>query len=95
MTGARELDCYGDEYKDLVSGVTDKIEAIADVQCQTRYDHVISEAEAEIADAEKKSATGAKNWKMPKRNLMTVIRNWKMPERNLRKDSVNLKIMHS
>ena len=69
VDGARELDCYGDEYKDLVSGVTDKIEAIADVQCQTRYDHVISEAEAEIADAEKEVSDGRKELEDAKKEL--------------------------
>ena len=66
VAGAAELNCYGDEYENLVDTVADRIEAIADERCEIRYAEVqeegqqeIADAEAEIADAEAELADAA------------------------------------
>lgn len=63
---AAELDCYGDEYEEKIECIVDKIESIADAQCQLRYDNVIAEAmdsineaKQEVADGEQKLADAA------------------------------------
>ena len=40
VEGAKELNCYGDEYDDLIDGVVEKIEAIAGEQCDIRYNEI-------------------------------------------------------
>ncbi len=66
VAGAAELNCYGDEYENLVDTVEDRIEAIADERCEIRYAEIqeegqqeIADAEAEIADAEAELADAA------------------------------------
>ena len=52
VKGAEELNCYGDEYEDLVDSVVTGIEDIADERCEIRYAQVQEEGQQEIADAE-------------------------------------------
>lgn len=42
VDGAKELNCYGDEYDSLVDKVVDRIEEIAGKQCEIRYDEIRS-----------------------------------------------------
>lgn len=58
VSGAETLDCYSDAYETLVDGVVSNVEAIADVQCETRYHEVISKAQTEIDDAQKELSDG-------------------------------------
>lgn len=58
VDGALELTSYTDEYDDTVSAVAAKIEEIAGVRCEIRYNTVLEEAEAEIADAKRELADG-------------------------------------
>ena len=51
LEGAGTLECYSDEYKELVSSVQDTLEGTAGVQCQWRYDQIYDEAQGELADA--------------------------------------------
>ena len=51
LEGAGTLECYSDEYKELVSSVQDTLEETAGVQCQWRYDQIYDEAQSELADA--------------------------------------------
>ena len=51
LEGAGTLECYSDEYKELVSSVQDTLEETAGVQCQWRYDQIYDEAQGELADA--------------------------------------------
>ena len=52
VKGAEELNCYGDEYEELVDSVVTGIEDIADERCEIRYAQVQEEGQQEIADAE-------------------------------------------
>ncbi len=52
VDGALELECYTDEYDDLVEQVQDRIEAIEEERCQIRYEEVRTEAEEAIADGQ-------------------------------------------
>ncbi len=54
VQGAEELNCFGQEYEDLVDSVVAKIEEIADERCEIRYAQVQEEGQQEIADAEDK-----------------------------------------
>ena len=51
LEGAGELECYSDEYKDLVSNVQETLEDTAGVQCEWRYNQIYDEAQAELDDA--------------------------------------------
>ena len=51
LEGAGTLECYSDEYKELVSSVQAALEETAGVQCQWRYDQIYDEAQGELADA--------------------------------------------
>ncbi len=42
VEGAKELNCYGDEYDELIDNVVDEIEAIAGTQCDIRYNEIRS-----------------------------------------------------
>lgn len=53
VDGAKELTIYTDEYDSKVETVVERIEAIADARCQSRYDQVYEEAEGKIKDAQK------------------------------------------
>ncbi len=51
LKGAGELECYSDDYKDLVSNVQENLEDTAGVQCEWRYDQIYDEAREELDDA--------------------------------------------
>lgn len=51
LEGAGTLECYSDEYKELVSSVQDTLEGTAGVQCEWRYEQIYDEAQGELADA--------------------------------------------
>lgn len=51
-----ELDSRSDEYEAAVDAVAERIEGIADVRCQARYDEVRAEADEELADARQELA---------------------------------------
>lgn len=52
VEGAADLNTYGDEYKELIDGVTDDIEnQIADARAEARYTEVINEANEELESA--------------------------------------------
>lgn len=51
VDGALAMDGYSDAYKDKVSAVEDKIEAIADGRCEIRYQAVVGEAQDKIDEA--------------------------------------------
>ena len=56
--GADGLNCYGDEYKDFIDEVKDRIEAIAGERCDIRYQEVQAEGAEKIADAKQEIADG-------------------------------------
>jgi len=65
VEGAKEYNPYSEEYEDYIETVVERIEAIADVRCEIRYEEAVGpywedvrEAEAEIADAEQKILDG-------------------------------------
>ncbi|MCD7736496.1 MAG: FtsX-like permease family protein [Lachnospiraceae bacterium] len=58
VEGAKEEMAYTDAYDDLVEEVLERIEAIEDVRCETRYTEVVGEAEAELADARQEVEDG-------------------------------------
>ena len=51
VEGARELNSFSAAYENKVGAVMDGLEAIKDERVQARYDEIIDEAEAELADA--------------------------------------------
>ena len=51
LEGAGTLECYSDEYKELVSSVQAALEETAGVQCEWRYEQIYDEAQGELADA--------------------------------------------
>lgn len=51
LEGAGTLECYSDEYKELVSSVQAALEETAGVQCEWRYEQLYDEAQGELADA--------------------------------------------
>ncbi|WP_394965867.1 FtsX-like permease family protein [Candidatus Allofournierella excrementigallinarum] len=51
VEGAKELNSFSAAYEDKVDAVMDGLEAIKDERVQARYDEIIDEAEAELADA--------------------------------------------
>ena len=65
VEGAKEYNPYTEEYEDYIAKVVRRIEIIADVRCEDRYDEVtgpywkdIREAEADIAEGERKLLDG-------------------------------------
>lgn len=63
VDGAKAMDCYSDDYENVVDAVTENIKDIAGTQCELRYAQVIQdgqdaidEAESEVADGEKELA---------------------------------------
>ncbi len=46
-----DLECYTDEYKELVSTVQKNVEASADGQCEWRYRQIYDDASEQLADA--------------------------------------------
>ena len=57
---AEDLISYTDAYDNLVDKIEERVEGIQDVQCQARYDEILSDAQKEIDDAEKELADGKK-----------------------------------
>lgn len=49
--GFGEMDCYSDEYEDLLEERIDGMEHFADVRAQLRYDTLVGDAQAELDDA--------------------------------------------
>ena len=65
VEGAMEYNPYTEEYEEYIAGVVERVEAIADVRCELRFEEVtgpywedVREAEAEIADGERELADG-------------------------------------
>lgn len=58
--GAKELISYTDAYDNLIEKMRERIEGIQQIQCQVRYDDVISEAQEELDDAKKELEDGKK-----------------------------------
>lgn len=54
--GASELNCYGEEYGDLVEGLTDRLEGLSEERSEIRFAQVKEEGEERIADAEEEIA---------------------------------------
>lgn len=59
VDGAKELNCYDDEYDELIDTVVDRIEEIAGIQCDIRYEDIrstsntsLQKARAEYAEAQ-------------------------------------------
>ncbi len=55
LAGADEVLCYSDEYDDIVSQVTDRIDAVSDEQAQARTDEVIGDALGQVEDGEREA----------------------------------------
>lgn len=53
VKGAKELSCYGSEYSELIDGVTDRLEDVAEQRETIRYDKIVSDAEKQLEDAQK------------------------------------------
>ena len=51
VDGALDANSLGDDYDPLVDTVKNKIEAIQELRCQTRYDEIYDEAQQKIDDA--------------------------------------------
>ena len=58
VDGTRALDCYSDDYEDVVDKVIQEIKNIAGDQCEIRYAKVVSEAQDAIAEAETEASDG-------------------------------------
>lgn len=55
LVGAGEILCYSDEYDDIVSQVTDRIDAVSDERAQARTDEVIGDALEQVEDGEREA----------------------------------------
>lgn len=55
LVGADEVLCYSDEYDDIVSQVTDRIDAVSDERAQARTDEVIGDALKQVEDGEREA----------------------------------------
>lgn len=55
LVGADEILCYSDEYDDIVSQVTDRIDAVSDERAQARTDEVIGDALKQVEDGEREA----------------------------------------
>lgn len=53
IAGAKELNCSGKAYENLVDSIKDKIEDISEERKQARYKEIYEEANSKIQDAEK------------------------------------------
>ena len=58
VTGAAELNTFSDAYETLIDDVIARLESEGDVRVQIRYEDIISDAEAELADARQALADG-------------------------------------
>jgi putative ABC transport system permease protein len=50
IAGAKELNSYSDQYKDLVENVTDKVEELGESASERRYNEIVDEANEQIED---------------------------------------------
>ncbi len=57
VSGAKELNCYGDEYKELIDGIVAKIEEIAKKQCDIRYTELRAQSTSTLQKARNEYAT--------------------------------------
>ena len=55
LVGADEILSYSDEYDDIVSQVTDRIDAVSDERAQARTDEVIGDALKQVEDGEREA----------------------------------------
>lgn len=55
LVGADEVLCYSDEYDDIVSQVTDRIDAVSDERAQARTDEVIGDALEQVDGGEREA----------------------------------------
>ncbi|MDD5937201.1 MAG: FtsX-like permease family protein [Clostridiales bacterium] len=60
VKGGKSLDCYGEEYQELIKKISDKIEVIAEIQCQKRYDDVMEEPKQKFLEAKTEYAARVK-----------------------------------
>ncbi len=51
VDGAKELNCYGDEYRELIASVSEKIEEISGRQCKIRYNELRTESASRLEKA--------------------------------------------
>lgn len=51
LRGAGELDCFGEDYKELVDRQIDKLEELAEQRKTARYDEIVGEASDKLAEA--------------------------------------------
>ncbi len=51
VAGAKELNCYGDDYKELIDSIVEKIEEISKQQCDIRYTELRSESSEKLEKA--------------------------------------------
>lgn len=58
LVGADEVLCYSDEYDDIVSQVTDRIDAVSDERAQARTDEVVGDALEQVEDGEREAQEG-------------------------------------
>lgn len=56
VAGADELNCYDDEYKNLVKAITEKIKEISGKQCDIRYAEIRSESNDKLQKAKNEFA---------------------------------------
>ena len=52
VSGAKALNCYEDDYDDLVTGVSDRIDAVKDARAQARYEEIMAKGQKKIDDAQ-------------------------------------------
>ena len=55
LVGADGVLCYSDEYDDIVSRVTERIDAVSDERAQARTDEVIGDALEQVEDGEREA----------------------------------------
>ncbi len=105
VAGTDAYECYGEEYKDAVREVMDRVEAIQDERAAIRYASVqdeanekladangqIKEAEDELADAKSQLADAEKEWKDGERKLAKKEKEWKDGKKQWRKGREQLK----
>ncbi len=57
VSGAKELNCYSDDYKELINSIIEKIEVVAEKQCDVRYTELRSESSDALQKARTEYAT--------------------------------------
>ncbi len=51
-TGAEELDAYGDDYKELIGELTERLEPVAEERAELRYQTLVSDAQSKVDEAQ-------------------------------------------